>query len=109
MGEQWSGYHPRRPILAIDRLVATEKREDFEGSRMATDVAQELEDQLAKTKAALQGQAEEMLDLLLQFEARLQERLEAAEARIAAYRLANGEAVADAITRETYRGDHHSV
>lgn len=53
---------------------------------MATDIAQELEDQLAETKAALQGQAKEMLDLLLQFEARLQARLDAAEARIAALR-----------------------
>lgn len=55
---------------------------------MATDFAQELEDQLSKTKSALQDQAEEMLTLLLQFEARLQERLDAAEARIAALRAA---------------------
>lgn len=53
---------------------------------MATDIAREMEDQLVQTKAALQGQAEQMLDLLLQFEARLQARLDAAEARIAAYR-----------------------
>jgi uncharacterized protein involved in exopolysaccharide biosynthesis len=53
---------------------------------MATDFARDLEDQLVKTKAALQDQAEEMLSLLLQFEARLQERLDAAEARIAALR-----------------------
>jgi len=53
---------------------------------MATEFAQDLEDQLTKTKAALQDQAEEMLALLLQFEARLQERLDAAEARIAALR-----------------------
>ncbi len=53
---------------------------------MATDFARDLEDQLVQTKAALQGQAEEMLSLLLQFEARLQERLDAAEARIAALR-----------------------
>jgi len=53
---------------------------------MATDISRELEDQLVETKAALQGQAEQMLDLLLQFEARLQARLDAAEARIAAYR-----------------------
>lgn len=55
---------------------------------MATDFAQDLEDQLAETKAALQDQAEEMLDLLMQFEARLQARLDAAEARIAALRAA---------------------
>ena len=58
---------------------------------MATDIAQDLEDQLAKTKVALQGQAEEMLALLLQFEARLQERLNAAEARIAALRAAEAQ------------------
>lgn len=57
---------------------------------MATDIATELEDQLVQTKAALQGQAEQMLDLLLQFEARLQARLDAAEARIAAYRSIDG-------------------
>lgn len=55
---------------------------------MATEYARDLEDQLVETKAALQGQAEEMLDLLLQFEARLQARLDAAEARIAALRTA---------------------
>ncbi len=53
---------------------------------MATDIAKDLEDQLAETKAALQGQAEQMLDLLLQFEARIQARLDAAEARIAEFR-----------------------
>lgn len=63
-------------------------REDVEGTSMATDFAKDLEDQLVETKAALQGQAEEMLGLLLQFEARLQARIEAAEARIAALRAA---------------------
>ncbi|MGH2458103.1 MAG: hypothetical protein ACRDIY_04475 [Chloroflexota bacterium] len=53
---------------------------------MATDIARELEDQLVETKSALQGQAEQMLDLLRQFEAQLQARLDAAEAQIAAYR-----------------------
>ena len=53
---------------------------------MATDFVQDLDDQLAETKAALQDQAAEMLDLLLQFEARLQARLDAAEARIAELR-----------------------
>ena len=53
---------------------------------MATDIAKELEDQLVETKTALQGQAEQMLDLLRQFEAQLQARLDAAEAQIAAYR-----------------------
>ena len=51
---------------------------------MATEFAQELDEQLTEAKLALQGQAQAMLDLLLQFEERLQERLAVAEARIAA-------------------------
>lgn len=53
---------------------------------MATDYDRELETQLIEAKAALQGQAEAMLDFLLQFESKLQARLDAAEARIVALR-----------------------
>lgn len=53
---------------------------------MATDYDRELETQLIEAKAALQGQAEAMLDLLLQFESKLQARLDAAEARIVSLR-----------------------
>ncbi|HVB97096.1 MAG TPA: hypothetical protein VNG11_05145 [Chloroflexota bacterium] len=53
---------------------------------MATDYDRELESQLIEAKAALQGQAEAMLDLLLQFESKLQARLDAAEARIVSLR-----------------------
>ncbi|HLH74858.1 MAG TPA: hypothetical protein VKX96_16345, partial [Chloroflexota bacterium] len=53
---------------------------------MAKDYDRELESQLIEAKAALQGQAEAMLDLLLQFESKLQARLDAAEARIIALR-----------------------
>ena len=53
---------------------------------MATDYARDLDAQLIECKLALQGQAQAMLDLLMEFEARLQARLDAAEARIAAAR-----------------------
>lgn len=62
---------------------------------MATDIARDLEDQLAETKAALQCQAEEMLALLLKFEARLQARLDEAEARIASFKATRAEADAE--------------
>ncbi len=48
---------------------------------MTTEFTRELED-LAEAKQALQGQAQAMLELLAQFETRLQARLDAAEARI---------------------------
>jgi hypothetical protein len=50
--------------------------------------AQELDEQLLECKVALQEQAQTMLSLLIQFEAQLQARLDAAEARIAALRAA---------------------
>lgn len=53
---------------------------------MQKDIARELDEELAACKAALQVQAQTMLDLLLRFEARLQERLDVAEAQIAALR-----------------------
>lgn len=52
--------------------------------RMAAEFTQDLEAELQECRVALQGQAQVMLDLLLQFETRLQERLVAAESRIAA-------------------------
>ncbi|HLG50606.1 MAG TPA: hypothetical protein VKY56_03100 [Chloroflexota bacterium] len=55
---------------------------------MATDIARDLEDQLVEAKAALQDHAEEMLQLLARFEAQIQARLDAAEARISALRAA---------------------
>jgi len=51
---------------------------------MATEFATELDQELRECKAALQDQAQQMLALLLQFEARLKQRLDLAEARIAA-------------------------
>ncbi len=51
---------------------------------MATEFATELDEDLRVCKAALQDQAQAMLTLLLQFEARLKQRLDLAEARIAA-------------------------
>jgi hypothetical protein len=53
---------------------------------VATEFARELDEQLLECKVALQEQAQTMLSLLLQFEAHLQARLDAAEARIAALR-----------------------
>jgi polyhydroxyalkanoate synthesis regulator phasin len=53
---------------------------------MATDFVQDLDEELTECKAALQDQAQAMLELLLQFEARLQSRLDAAQARIDALR-----------------------
>ena len=61
-----------------------------------TEIARELDEQLVECKVALQGQAQSMLELLLEFEARLKSRLEAAEARIAAFRAANGRKPNDA-------------
>src|SRR6185437_1572210 len=52
--------------------------------RMAAEFTQDLEAELQECRVALQGQAQVMLDLLLQFETRLQARLAAAESRIAA-------------------------
>ena len=51
---------------------------------MATEFTQDLEAELRECRVALQGQAQVMLDLLLQFETRLEARLAAAEARITA-------------------------
>ena len=50
---------------------------------MATEFATELDQQLFACKAALQDQAQAMLTLLLEFEAQLKARLDAAEAQIA--------------------------
>lgn len=62
---------------------------------MTTETARELDEQLVECKAALQGQAQAMLTLLVEFEARLQERLDAAEARIATIRSASAGDAAD--------------
>jgi hypothetical protein len=62
---------------------------------MATDYARDLDAQLIECKLALQGQAQAMLDLLMEFEARLQARLDAAEARIAAVREASARGVGE--------------
>jgi len=59
---------------------------------VATEFAQDLDEQLLECKVALQEQAQTMLSLLLQFEAQLQARLDAAEARIAAARASIAEA-----------------
>jgi hypothetical protein len=56
----------------------------------STEIAAELDDELRACKEALQDQAQEMLSLLLQFEARLKYRLDQAEARIAALQAASG-------------------
>lgn len=50
----------------------------------STEIASELDEELRACKEALQDQAQEMLSLLLRFEARLKNRLDLAEARIAA-------------------------
>lgn len=50
----------------------------------STEIVTELDEELRACKEALQDQAQEMLSLLLQFEARLKHRLDLAEARIAA-------------------------
>lgn len=50
---------------------------------MAAEFTQDLEAELQECRSALQGQAQVMLDLLLEFETRLQARLAAAESRIA--------------------------
>ncbi len=55
---------------------------------MATEFVRELDEQLLECKAALQDQAQAMLELLLRFEAQLKARLDAAEARIAILRAA---------------------
>jgi hypothetical protein len=56
---------------------------------MATDYARDLDEQLVECKVALQRQAQAMLDLLLEFEARVTARLDAVEARIASARAAD--------------------
>lgn len=53
---------------------------------MPTNATRDLDEELMECKVALQSQAQAMLELLLQFEARLQQRLDAAEARIVAAR-----------------------
>ena len=53
---------------------------------MAVELATELDQQLEECKAALRGQAQTMLAMLADFEAQLQARLDAAEARIASFR-----------------------
>jgi hypothetical protein len=53
---------------------------------MAIDRMTEIDEQLVECKTALQRQAEEMLTILVQFEAKLKARLDAAEARLAAIR-----------------------
>lgn len=55
---------------------------------MPTNATRDLDEELMECKVALQSQAQAMLELLLQFEARLQQRLDAAEARIVAARAA---------------------
>ena len=61
---------------------------------MATEFTQDLEAELQECRVALQGQAQVMLELLLQFETRLQARLAAAESRIAALQAEGGPALA---------------
>jgi hypothetical protein len=50
----------------------------------------ELDEQLVECKTALQNQAHEMLVILAQFEERIKARLDAAEARLAAFRAQAG-------------------
>lgn len=57
---------------------------------MAIDMTTELDEQLVECKTALHQQATEMLAILAQFEERLKAKLDAAEARLAAFRLETG-------------------
>lgn len=66
---------------------------------MAAEFTQDLEAELQECRSALQGQAQVMLDLLLEFETRLQARLAAAESRIAALQTGREAAVATASSR----------
>jgi hypothetical protein len=78
----------REPVTMVKGEVLNERtrRDRGEWTELATEISIELDEQLVECKTALQHQAEEMLSILAQFEERLKARLDAAEARLAAFR-----------------------
>lgn|GEM_PF-4496362 len=95
-----SGFGVVAPAAAEATIRGMGKRQVLrDKERMATEFTQDLEAELKECRVALQGQAQVMLDLLLQFETRLEERLAAAEARISALRTEPGPSSTQTLVR----------